>query len=88
MTCNHTVGILEDKLIGELGLPKTLEVVSKDWNEYRSVSAFIYAKNLTTKLSPKDFLDGRKGHMTMFKHCPYCGEKINWKKIKKEVSDL
>ncbi len=29
-------------------------------------------------------LDGRRGCATLFCYCPWCGEKINWKKIKDE----
>ena len=33
----------------------------------------------------KDYADGRKGHnLTKFNYCPYCGKKIDWKKIKSE----
>ena len=31
----------------------------------------------------KDYADGRKGHnLTKFNYCPYCGKRIDWKKIK------
>lgn len=26
-------------------------------------------------------VDGRKGYLSRFIYCPYCGEKINWKKV-------
>ena len=38
-------------------------------------------------LEPKDYLDGRKGLATLFKYCPICGQKINWKKIRAELNN-
>jgi hypothetical protein len=29
----------------------------------------------------KQILDGRKGYLSRYKYCPYCGVKIDWKKI-------
>ena len=29
----------------------------------------------------KQIVDGRKGYLSRFNYCPYCGEKINWKDI-------
>lgn len=32
-----------------------------------------------------DYCDGRKStNLTRFEHCPHCGKKIDWKKIKSE----
>jgi hypothetical protein len=30
-------------------------------------------------LTEKEIVDGRKGYLSRFIYCPYCGEKINWK---------
>ena len=32
-------------------------------------------------LSPKQILDNRRGYLSRFGYCPYCGEKVDWKKI-------
>jgi hypothetical protein len=29
----------------------------------------------------KQIVDGRKGYLSRFSYCPYCGEKINWKQV-------
>lgn len=35
-----------------------------------------------------DLLDFRKStNLTKFKYCPECGKKIDWEKIKKELSE-
>ena len=33
----------------------------------------------------KTFLDKRKCVLTFYEFCPFCGEKINWKEIKKDI---
>lgn len=30
----------------------------------------------------KQLIDGRKGYLMKFNYCPYCGTKIDWKKLK------
>jgi hypothetical protein len=32
-------------------------------------------------LSPKQIVDNRRGYLSRFAYCPYCGEKINWKQV-------
>lgn len=29
-----------------------------------------------------EVLDGRRGYLSAYTYCPFCGEKINWNKIK------
>ena len=29
----------------------------------------------------KQIVDGRKGYLSRFSYCPYCGNKIDWKNI-------
>ena len=32
-------------------------------------------------LSAKQIVDNRRGYLSRFAYCPYCGEKINWKQV-------
>lgn len=32
-------------------------------------------------LTPKQIVDNRRGYLSRFIFCPYCGNKINWKKV-------
>ena len=37
----------------------------------------------------KDYCDKRKStNLTRFEFCPYCGKKIDWKKIKSEGNEV
>ncbi len=31
--------------------------------------------------SKRQIVDGRKGYLSRFVYCPYCGEKVNWKQV-------
>ena len=32
-------------------------------------------------LSPRQIVDNRRGYLSRFAYCPYCGEKLNWKQV-------
>lgn len=51
------------------------------WNEYPGMARHLLHKEYTLK----DYADRRKStNLTRFEFCPYCGKKIDWKKIKEE----
>jgi len=31
--------------------------------------------------SKRQIVDGRKGYLSRFSYCPFCGEKVNWKQV-------
>ena len=41
--------------------------------------------NLVDGLTSKQLLDGRRGWIIKYTHCPECREKINWKEIKESL---
>jgi len=38
-------------------------------------------------IKPSDYLDRRKCYTVMFIFCPRCGTKIDWRKLRKRLSD-
>ena len=36
-------------------------------------------------LTNKEMADNRRGYLHRFKFCPYCGEKLDWKEILKNI---
>lgn len=45
-----------------------------------------FMNGLMQQLKLKDYFDNRKNvNLNKFNYCPYCGEKINWKKHKEEL---
>lgn len=44
-----------------------------------------FMNGLMKELKLKDYFDNRKNlNLNKFNYCPYCGQKINWKKLKEE----
>ena len=85
-TCNHTVAYLND-FISESEIVDTLINESYSWSEYnKTMLSLCGGKQYDKQYKPSDFLDRRKGLLTMFNYCPYCGEKINWKEIKASLN--
>lgn len=85
--CDHTVGYLHEFVV-QSELKSKLDSEAYGWNSHsKTINALNVKSNGQRKedYKPIDFLDRRKGYMTMFNHCPYCGEKINWKDIKKAI---
>lgn len=35
-----------------------------------------------------EWIDRRKGYITPYVYCPYCGEKLNWNKLKRRVKEI
>ena len=54
----------------------------------QSKHSFEMAKlsNQWKSFEPKEYVDRRRGLATIFKFCPDCGKKINWKEIRKALS--
>jgi hypothetical protein len=75
--CDHTVAYMNDFIV-QSEIAQVVKNECYGWNAHGETMA-----NLTRK--PIEFLDRRRGYMTMFNYCPYCGEKINWREIKKAI---
>lgn len=85
--CDHTIGYLHD-WVRQSELKAKLDSEAYGWNRHSKTMNGLVRNNeklLREDYKPKEFLDRRKGYMTMFNYCPYCGEKINWKEIKKAM---
>jgi len=80
--CNHLLGYLNDYDY----IPLNSSTIKEDL-VFQSKSSFRLQKegSLKNGYAPLDYLDERKNLSKMFNYCPYCGEKISWETIKKEV---
>jgi len=84
VNCDHTVGYMHEFIVLS-ELSEKIKSEAYGWNKHAKTMAALGSKGYKDDYNPIDFLDGRRGYMTMFKHCPYCGYKINWKEIKKSI---
>lgn len=85
--CDHTIGILHEPVV-KSEIVRVLKNEAHGWNSHSQTMNSLTRGNeklMKEDYKPVDFLDRRRGYMTMFNHCPYCGEKINWRSIRKEI---
>ncbi len=65
-----------------------LKNIQTDYNHYDYLCNLYVQYNLDKPKTPytlKDYADRRKStNLTRFEFCPYCGKKIDWKRIKNE----
>ena len=72
--CNHVVAIFYDNEYQLVCLSELKRVL----DAYLKYSA----KNDKKIKTCLDILDQRRGYCTIFDYCPFCGEKLNWPRIK------
>ena len=84
--CDHTIAYMSD-FIRQSEIAETVKNKCYDWNKHDEIIAGLTGDNkkYKTDREPVEFLDRRRGYMTLFNNCPYCGEKINWREIKKAI---
>ncbi len=80
--CNHLLGHLMDYDY----IPLKFLTIKEDLLFYSESSLRMQKEGyLKRGYKPLDYLDKRYNMSKMFDYCPYCGEKIDWKTIKKLV---
>jgi len=84
--CDHTVAYMND-FITQANIVTMVECECDSWNLDAKTMLAITGdrKQYRTDRKPIEFLDRRRGYMRMFNFCPDCGEKIDWREIKKAV---
>ena len=85
MICDHVVGYHGDVRLHESSVIQRCIDESSSWNKHQNILAYIRSKKVKKVYKPSDFLDRRKGYITMFVFCPYCASKIDWDKIKQDL---
>ena len=86
---DHTICYMHD-FITQSEVVSALTQEASNWNSHSETLISLglkdeaYERNFTAL----GFLDGRKGYVDKFTHCPYCGEKIDWVAIKNDFRGL
>ena len=87
----HTVGLYRNNEGSDLVTVRLLKTRIRDVIEHNEYVTQIYGERAPRVMykrvySLSDYADGRKStNLIRFKNCPYCGEKIDWKKIKEDM---
>lgn len=83
MNCNHLLGHLNDYDY----IPLNFNTIKDDLISYSESSRRLSEECMGTFILPTQYLDNRRHMMVKFVYCPYCGEKIDWERIKQNVGN-
>ena len=75
-SCDCLVGFLSGEKINKSTIDFEVQSIYKMMPKYKE-----YNMLKGEPLSLKEITDNRRGYLSRFKFCPYCGEKINWKQV-------
>ena len=78
MKCDCTIGIIEDERVTKKSVIEAAQSIVDFQNNERNIFLF---QNKNPVKSTADVVDGRKGYLSRFNYCLYCGTKINSKEI-------
>lgn len=76
--CDCFVGFLSGDKVYKSSINSEVESISNMMPKYKE-----YNMLKGEPLTPKQIVDNRRGYLSRFVYCPYCGEKVNWKKVLK-----
>lgn len=83
--CDHLCILLEDELLELSILKQELEIHVKTFNNLVDLKIQLGSKKCKS-IDILKYVDKRSGWSTIFDFCPKCGEKLNWKEIKKHLT--
>ena len=75
-SCDCFVGFVSGEKVNKSNIEFEVKSISKMQPEYKK-----YGMLKGEPLTPKQIVDNRRGYLTRFIYCPYCGNKIDWNQI-------
>lgn len=76
-SCDCYIGKMNNEFLLISTIQYELEKTSRLQKVYKNSNLFKDQKTLT----PLELVDNRKGYVSRFVFCPYCGTKVDWKTI-------
>jgi len=74
--CNCFIGFLSGEEVRKSDIKRQVDDIVKLQSELKK-----YGMLNGEPQTAKQIVDGRKGYLSRFSYCPYCGEKIDWKTV-------
>lgn len=74
-SCDCLVGFLSGEKVNKSNIDYEVKRISDIQPKFKEYGL------LNEPLSPKQIVDNRRGYLSRFAYCPYCGGKINWKQV-------
>lgn len=75
-SCDCFVGFLSGEKVSKSDIDYEVKLISYIQPKFKE-----YGLLNGEPLSPKQIVDNRRGYLSRFAYCPYCGEKVNWKQV-------
>lgn len=75
-SCDCFIGFLSGEEVRKSKLKRMVNDIVKLQPELKK-----YGLLKGEPLTAKQLVDGRKGYLSRFSYCPYCGNKIDWKTV-------
>jgi hypothetical protein len=75
-SCDCLVGFLSGERVSKSDIDyevKRISDIQPKFKEYGLLNG--------EPLSQKQIVDNRRGYLSRFAYCPYCGDKLNWKQL-------
>ena len=92
--CNHWLGWLNQREYDEnLYLDNYVDLCNRQAETAEQRNNYIIEKrieltcHLYPLLKPEEYIDKRRGFAKLFNHCPNCGAKLDWPKLRKQLKD-
>jgi len=75
-SCDCLVGFLSGERVSKSEIEFEVKSISNMHPKYKE-----YGMLKGEPLTPKQIVDNRRGYLSRFAYCPYCGEKLDWKQV-------
>lgn len=75
-SCDCLLGFLSGEKVNKSDIDYEVKRISDIQPKFKE-----YGMLNSEPLSPRQIVDNRRGYLSRFAYCPYCGEKINWKQV-------
>ena len=75
-SCDCLIGFISGEKVSKSTIDYEVKSISNMMPKYKE-----YNMLKGEPLTPKQIVDNRRGYLSRFAYCPYCGEKLNWKQL-------
>ncbi len=75
-SCDCLVGFLSGEQVSKSTIDYEVKRISDIQPKFKE-----YGLLIGEPLRPKQIVDNRRGYLSRFAYCPYCGEKVDWKQV-------
>ena len=75
-SCDCLIGFISGEKVSKSTIDYEVKSISNMMPKYKE-----YNMLKGEPLTPKQIVDNRRGYLSRFAYCPYCGDKLNWNQL-------